>query len=177
MELERYVDDLRDQLLVAAEAGGDDARALAGRLVAPLESSVRLILLEVLSDAANEITLELAPGSVEVRVRGRDPELVITPPPTTPTAAPTTVMVTSDDVIGDVSTPPVEPDESGMARVTLRLPESLKQRIEEAASRHSLSVNSWLVRAVTAAVEPSSGPDVGRSRPAAVNSRFTGWVR
>ena len=67
--------------------------------------------------------------------------------------------MTSDDVIGDVSTPPLEPDESGMARVTLRLPESLKQRIEDAAARHSLSVNSWLVRAVTAAVDPTSGPD------------------
>ena len=81
MELDRYVEELRNQLMVAAEAGGDDARELAGRLIAPLESSVRLMLLEALSDAANEITLELAPGSVEVRVRGREPELVVTPAP------------------------------------------------------------------------------------------------
>ena len=67
MELDRYIEELRNQLMVAAEAGGDDARVLAGRLIAPLESSVRLMLLEALSDAANEITVELAPGSVEVR--------------------------------------------------------------------------------------------------------------
>src|SRR6187549_3179637 len=95
MELDRYVDGLRSQLLVAAEAGGDDARTLAGRLIAPLDSSVRLMLLEALSDAANEITLELAPGSVEIRMRGRDPELVVTPAPTEPS----TIEVVADDVI------------------------------------------------------------------------------
>src|SRR6187397_1589362 len=96
MELDRYVEDLRNQLMVAAEAGGDDARELAGRLVAPLESSVRLMLLEALSDAANEITLEMAPGSVEVRVRGREPELVVTQAP----VAAQTSSVTSVDVNG-----------------------------------------------------------------------------
>ena len=107
MELDRYIDDLRNQLMVAAEAGGDDARELAGRLVAPLESSVRLMLLEALSDAANEITVELAPGSVEVRVRGREPELVVTPAP----VASATSSVTSGDVTGtmlDVNGGPVD---------------------------------------------------------------------
>lgn len=169
MELNRYVDELRDQLLIAAEAGGDDARVLADRLTAPLESSVRLMLLEVLSDAANEITLELAPGSVELRVRGREPELVVTPPP------PVTVMssMTSPDVIRE----PTEPDDGGTARITLRLPESLKQRIEDAAGRQSISVNSWLVRAVTAATEPPGAPSADRPPPPSVSSRFTGWVR
>ena len=92
MELERYVNGLRDQLLVAAEAGGrrrdwPSASWLPGVQRAPDPAGG-------LSDAANEITLELAPGSVEVRVRGRDPELVVTPPPTAPTAPSTTV----DDV-------------------------------------------------------------------------------
>ena len=169
MELDRYVDELRGQLLVAAEAGGDDARALAGRLAAPLESSVRLMLLEALSDAANEITVELAPGSVEVRMRGRDPELVVTPPPASPTPTP----MTSDDVI----VASAEPDESGTARITFRLPESLKLRIEDAAARQSLSVNSWLVRAVTAAIESRGEPDPARTASASGSSRFTGWVR
>src|SRR4051812_46518488 len=81
MDLSPFVDELRDQLLVAAEAGGDDAADLARRLLAALEASTRLILLDALSAAADEITTELAPGSVDVRLRGRDPEFVVTSPP------------------------------------------------------------------------------------------------
>lgn len=170
MELDRYVEELRNQLMVAAEAGGDDARELAGRLTAPLESSVRLMLLEVLSDAANEITLELAPGSVEVRVRGREPELVVTPAP----VAASTSAVTSPDVTDTA----LDIDDSGTARITLRLPESLKQRVEERSARQSISVNSWLVRAIAAAVEtPGDANSADRTSPTSVSSRFTGWVR
>src|SRR5882672_3316941 len=81
MNLTPYVDNLRRELAVAAEAGGEDARALAERLTAPLESTARLVLLEALSAAADEITRDLAPGSVEVRLRGRDPDFVVTAPP------------------------------------------------------------------------------------------------
>ncbi|TMR25926.1 hypothetical protein ETD85_44320, partial [Nonomuraea zeae] len=81
MDLAPYVDRLRRELAVAAGAGGEDARALAERLAAPLESATRLALLEALSAAADEITRDLAPGSVEVRLRGRDPGFVVTPPP------------------------------------------------------------------------------------------------
>src|SRR6187455_2408453 len=87
MDLSPYVDGIRRELSVAAEAGGEDARALAERLTAPLESAVRLALLEALSAAADEITRDLAPGSVEVRLRGRDPDFVVTPPPAEPAAA------------------------------------------------------------------------------------------
>src|SRR5215510_12586108 len=81
MDLTRYVEDLRQQLAVAADAGGDEARALAERLTVPLDAATRLVLLDALSAAADEITRELAPGSVEVRLRGRDPDFVVTPPP------------------------------------------------------------------------------------------------
>src|SRR6266508_3323982 len=81
MDLGQYVDNIRQQLALAAEAGGDDARALAERLVAPLDAAIRLTLQDVLAAAAEEITCELAPGSVELRLRGRDPEFVVTPPP------------------------------------------------------------------------------------------------
>ena len=82
MDLRQYVDNIHQQLAVAAEAGGDEARALAERLVAPLDAAVRLTLQDVLVAATEEITRELAPGSVELRLRGRDPEFVVTPPPT-----------------------------------------------------------------------------------------------
>src|SRR5689334_7437040 len=88
MDLDRYVAALRAQLAAAAETGGDDARALAERLSTSLDAAARLVLLEALSDAAGEITRELAPGSVDVRLRGRDPELVVTRPGT-PDVAPT----------------------------------------------------------------------------------------
>ncbi len=81
MDLRPYVESLHRQLVVTAEGGGEDARVLAERLVAPLEAAVRLTLQDVLAAAAEEITCELAPGSVELRLRGRDPEFVVTPPP------------------------------------------------------------------------------------------------
>lgn len=159
-------------MMATAEAGGEESRALAERLVPALESSVRLVLLEALSDAAGEITVDLAPGSVEVRLRGREPEIVVTPPPAEPPTP------TSD--VTDVSaTPPPasDGDDSGTARITLRLPESLKVRIEDAANRQSLSVNSWLVRAVSAAVDPRGGPTPDAGPTPSVGSRFTGWAR
>ena len=81
MELEGYVNNLREQLAVAASAGGEEALSLAQRLTAALESAVRLTLLDALSAAAAEITGELAPGSVELRLRGGEPEFVVTVPP------------------------------------------------------------------------------------------------
>ena len=80
MDLDRYVADLRTQLAAAADAGDPASRALAERLSVALEAAARLVLLEVLSDAAVEITREIAPGSVDVRLRGRDPVLVVTRP-------------------------------------------------------------------------------------------------
>src|SRR3954449_6658306 len=77
MELQPYVDAVRHELSVAAAAGGADAEALAERLTAPLESAIRLALLEALSEAAEQITRDLAPGSVEVRLRGRDPDFTV----------------------------------------------------------------------------------------------------
>jgi hypothetical protein len=84
MDLGTYVSNIRQELAVAADAGGDDARALAERLAAPLESALRLALLDALSDAADEITRDLAPGSVHLRLRGREPGFVVTPPPAEP---------------------------------------------------------------------------------------------
>ena len=79
MDLSPYVENLRRELAVAADAGGEDARALADRLTAPLESAVRLMLLDALSAAADDITRELAPGSVELRLRAGEPDFVVTP--------------------------------------------------------------------------------------------------
>ncbi|MFD3328351.1 toxin-antitoxin system HicB family antitoxin [Streptomyces sp. NPDC058701] len=171
MDLTPYVDTLRRELAVAAEAGGEDARALADRLTAPLESAARLTMLNVLSDAMNEITRELAPGSVDVRLRGLDPDFVVTLPPSgggpAESAAPAEPLKPQA---------PVDADEGGTARVNLRLPSHLKARAEEAASREGLSVNAWLVRAVSAAVDGGAAPRTPE-RTRTVGQSFTGWVR
>ncbi len=169
MDLTHYVSELRHQLGVAADAGGEEARQLAERLTAPLEAASRLVLLEALSDAAGEITRELAPGSVEVRLRGREPEFVVTK----------AVNAIFEDVAEVVATPSPAPvadlDEGSTSRTTLRLPDHLKVRVEEAAARDGISVNAWLVRAVTGALEPNSP----RAAPREIRGgeRFTGWVR
>jgi hypothetical protein len=184
MNLAPFIDRLRRELALAAEAGGEDARALAERLTAPLESATRLALLEALSSAADEITRDLAPGSVEVRLRGREPNFVVTPPPASQpfedAGGAFETPPTGGSAIGarpPAPPPPPEAEEGGMSRISLRLPDHLKQRVEEAASREGLSVNAWLVRAVSAALEPADrgrrsqrdGPQTGR--------RYTGWVR
>ncbi|GAA5039579.1 hypothetical protein HNP84_005326 [Thermocatellispora tengchongensis] len=175
MDLAPYVDHLRRELAIAAGAGSEEARALAERLAATLESATRLALLEALSAAADAITHDLAPGSVEVRLRGRDPEFVVTPPPKAP----------AYDEEGEVrqaerppAPPPSDSDEGGTSRITLRVPEYLKPRIEEAAAREGLSVNAWLVRAVSAALDPGDADRRSGRRPAQrTGSHYSGWVR
>ena len=151
MDLAHYVNDLQHQLEVAAEAGGEQARALAERLIAPLESATRLVLLEALSVAASEITRDLAPGSVDVRLRGRDPEFVVTQPPVNP-AFEGVADTTSATALSSSQTVPSDVEEGGTSRTTLRLPDHVKVRIEEAAAREGLSVNAWLVRTVGVAL-------------------------
>ena len=170
MDLEPYVENINRQLAVAAEAGGDDARALAERLVAPLDAAIRLTLQDVLAAAAEQITCELAPGSVELRLRGRDPEFVVTAPP---------VDLPPDDP-AETAGPTLVPDgdEGTVARINLRLPEQLKTRVEQAAASEGLSVNTWLVRAAAAALErsdPTRRRDRGPERQG--TQRYTGWVR
>jgi hypothetical protein len=179
MDLQPYAENIHRQLAVAAEAGGDDARALAERLAAPLDAAIRLTLQDVLAAAAEEITCELAPGSVELRLRGRDPEFVVTPPPAGPSAD-----GPADDAAEQATAawpaagvPPPGGDEGEMSRINLRMPDQLKSRIEEAAGRAGLSVNAWLVRAATAALE-RTGPGSRPERRAALGGqRYTGWAR
>ncbi len=171
MDLTPYVETLRRELAVAAEAGGEDARSLAERLIAPLESSVRLTLLNALSTAADEITRDLAPGSVELRLRGHEPSFVVTPPP-----ADNPFEGSDTSALG---VPPVtaEAEEGAMARINLRLAEHLKARVEAAAGQTGLSVNAWLVRAAAAALETDDPSRLSDRRAARSGERYTGWVR
>src|SRR5437763_14297918 len=81
MNLTSHVSNLGREFAALAEVGGDEARALVERLTGSLESAIRLTPLDALSAAADEITRDLAPGSVELRLRGRDPNFVVAAPP------------------------------------------------------------------------------------------------
>jgi hypothetical protein len=184
MRLEPYVEAIRRQLEVAAEAGGEDARALAERLLAPLEAAIRLALQDALADAAEDITLELAPGSVELRLRGRDPEFVVTLPP----AQASGEGDDGDEDGGDAAAADWRPrraepgdgaprDDDTVARINLRLPERLKARVEQAAADDGMSVNSWLARATASAVERSAPVRRTERRTPHGAQRYRGWAR
>jgi hypothetical protein len=150
MQLQRFVDALKADLTAVAELGDENTAEAASRLVLTLQTSVGLRLLDALSEAALELTDKLPSGHVEVRLAGQNPEFVfVGDEPEAPTVAPA--------------------DEGHTARISLRLPEALKAGIELAASSDGVSVNTWIVRALTRAT--SSGASVQSS------NRLTGWAR
>lgn len=162
MELGTYVSDLQRQLVDAAESGSDETRAAAERLAAGLDAAARLVLLDVLSAAAGEITRDLAPGSVDLRLRGREVEFVVTPP-------------SADGDGEELPAASVDLDDASTSRTTLRLPDALKARVDDAAAADGLSVNTWLVRAVAAALQPKQRRSAQRALRTGDN--FAGWAR
>jgi hypothetical protein len=178
MDLTRYVDDLQQRLAQAAELGGEAAQQLAQRLAAPLDSAVRLVLIDALSVAAGEISTELAPGSVDVRLRGGEPEFVVDLPtpdagrPGTTSTAPSSPAPTGPAPL------PADVEDATTTRTTLRLPDHLKAQVEVAAARDGVSVNTWLVRAVGAALQPTTAPaGTTHITRATGGTHVTGWVR
>ncbi|WP_426245638.1 toxin-antitoxin system HicB family antitoxin [Nocardioides sp. LHG3406-4] len=179
MDITPYVDSLRRDLMAAAESGGDELRNAAERLAFALDPATRLALMEAISQAAAEITTELPSGSVDVRLNGRELDFVVQTAPPSPGPVPP-------------PPPPPLPDESeegGLARVTLRIPESVKARAEEKAVQAGHSLNTWLVGLVRAAtndqairvdVDLSSIPFFGGNDPFSSHGknsrRMTGWV-
>src|SRR5664279_3006373 len=181
MDITPYVEGLRHDLAAAAEAGGAEAKASAERLALALDPAIRLALMDALSQAAAEITAELPAGSVDVRLRGREPQFVVDVP-SLATQAPTPAM------------PGTEPDgeeeeaDGAVARITLRIPETVKYKAEELAAKSGHSLNSWIVNAVRSAtrdrainvdIDRSSIPfldDMHRGPRRGGNRRMTGWV-
>ena len=182
MDITPYVDSLRRDLVAASEAGGDEVRAAAERLALALDPAARLALMEAISQAADEITAEMSSGSVDVRLNGRELDFVVASPMPSPTppAPPTPPTPPGAD----------EAEEDGtVARITLRIPESVKSRAEELAARSGHSLNTWLVNVVRAATAgdqavnididlsslPFLGEPFGKGGPRG-NRRMTGWV-
>ena len=143
MDLSPYLESLRRDLANAAAPGGPEVIRAADLLAMSIDTSARLTLLEVLSDAAAEVTSRLGTATVEVRLHGRDADLVVTEDPGPPPAYPAT---------------PAGAESGDVARITLRLPEHLKEQVEGAAATDGASVNTWLVRAVTTALSTAAPP-------------------
>jgi HicB-like protein involved in pilus formation len=143
MQIDGYIQALREDLGRVASLG-DEATARAAELLSvAIESSLARRLQDALAEAALELNTQLESAHVEVRIAGRDPELVL---------------------VREDGTVPEPVDEAFSARITLRLPDSLKQRVESAANREGASVNTWLVQALQRAVEPRRSPTSSRNR-------------
>jgi hypothetical protein len=140
MNLDLLIESLQHELASVAELGDERVAAIATRLSETLAPSIRLRVLDLLAQASLELSERLPSGHVEVRLAGQDPELVFVDEERQSSAA----------------------GEDMSARITLRLPDSLKQSIEAAAAREGVSVNAWLVRALARAAEARRKPSVGR---------------
>src|SRR4249919_1430728 len=139
MDITQFVEALRRDLSQAAEAGGEEIRAAAERLALALDPAIRLTLMDALSQAASEITNELSGTSVEVRLKGREPIFVVLGSEHADEHGPAQEPEPGDEYGFD--------EDETVARITLRLPESLKARAEELAARRGQSLNTWLVNA------------------------------
>ncbi len=140
MNISIVIDSLKEDLSGVADLGDERSAGVARRLSDLLGSTLRLRILDILSQAALELSGKLPSGHVEVRLAGQDPEFV---------------YVEDDSADSGVS-------EELSARITLRLPEGLKQSVEQAAARDGVSVNTWLVRAIARSAESRTGAGPGR---------------
>jgi hypothetical protein len=147
MHVDNYVQALREDLARVAAVGDESTARAADLLAVALESALGRRLQEALAEAALDLSAQLDQGRVEVRVAGGDPELVyVSDSPPAPSAQPEAA------------------DEASSARITLRLSEGLKSRLEAAAVASGLSVNSWLVQSLHRALEPPRSSGGGRRR-------------
>lgn len=178
MDLTPFLESLRRDLVAAAEAAGPETRQAAERLAFALDPSVRLALMEAISQAAAEITAEMPSGGVDVRLAGRDLDFVVQAGAPQPAASP-------------AAPAPEDADEDGaVARITLRMPESVKARAEELAAAAGHSLNTWLVNVVRNATRdgavrvdvdlssipfPGTDPFGGRP-PGRAGRRLSGWI-
>lgn len=158
MHLERHLEAVKAGVQNAAALADEHSQDIARRLGDALESSVRLAMIESLSEAATEISADLAPGSVEFRLAGGEPQFIVTAPPTEapiPAAEPTTT-----DQEPEPAWTPSDGDEE-QVRVTLRLPASVKAQVDERADADGVSTNTWLLQLVLKEL----GRRRGRGRP------------
>lgn len=164
MDLTPYVETLRTHLITAAAMGTEQIRETARLLADGLEPGARLALTDALSAFAAEVTAAWGAGSVEIRMRGGEPEVVVTPEP-----APRAGWEGSF-VSVDAETDP------GTSRVSLRIPESVKNAAEARANESALSLNAWITRTVSGALNRAAD-SIEHSQASAPGRRLSGYQR
>jgi hypothetical protein len=152
MDLSPYLESVRAGVANASALADEPTQQVAERLGTAIESSTRLALIRALSDAAGTISAELAPSSVELRMVGQNPEFVVS----VQTAEAEPTLLLPDPESGEEAENESSDDEP-VARITLRLPQSVKTRVDEMASSEGMSTNAWLIRAVLDALSDRSG--------------------
>ena len=143
MDVAAYVEALQQDLANVAGIGDEAVAEAARRIATALESSLRLRLMDALGEAAAELTNQLPDGHVEVRVSAGEPELVYVPDP---------------------GAPPPSGLEDLTARITLRLPETLKTIVDAAAQESGVSANTWLLQQITRSADPKRRNQPGGRR-------------
>jgi predicted HicB family RNase H-like nuclease len=143
MQIDGLIQALREDLVRVAALGDETTSRAADLLSVAIEASLGRRIQDVLAQAALELNDQLESAHVEVRIAGHDLQLV---------------------VVREDGSGPEPVDEAYSARITLRLPESLKQRVESSAARDGASVNTWLVQALQRAVESHRPMSTGRNR-------------
>lgn len=161
MQLSPIVEGLAEDLRRAGAVGGEETSRIADLLVGSIENSLGLRLLEALHEAARELSESYPGAEVDVRLQGRDPVLTLSIAGPAPSGA-----SEGEPMAGYID------DE--LARITLRIPEGLKNQVERAAARAGASINSWIVSSVARTLEgPIGFPPAGRRTP----RRMTGYVQ
>jgi hypothetical protein len=152
MDLSPYLESVRVGVANASALADAPTQQIAERLGTAIESSTRLALIQALSDATSTISAELAPSSVELRMVGQDPEFVVSVP--SAETEPTLLLPESESGDRDASE---APDDEPVSRLTLRLPQSVKARVDEMASLEGISTNAWLIRTIMDALADRAG--------------------
>jgi hypothetical protein len=154
MDLSPYIESVRAGVVSASSLADEPTQHVAARLGTAIESSTRLALIRALSDAAGTISAELAPSSVEVRMVGSEPEFVVSIQ--TADAEPTLLMPESEQA-GEDAAATSDVEDEPVARISLRLPQSVKTRVDEIASAEGISTNAWMPSPSAAAPRRASG--------------------
>lgn len=154
MDLTPYLGQLRTDLEAATALADDQTRTVAARLPGAIEPALQLAFVQLLSDACAELTAQLGDTVVECRMNGREPQLVVQRLDAEPSPA---------------ALPELDGDET-TARITLRLPEAVKNGADQAAQAAGQSLNTWITQACRAAL---TTPPTTKPRHA---TRVTGWA-
>ncbi len=140
MHVQPVLNSLRASLVSSGSLGGPDPTidAAISQVLDALGPALRVAAIELAEQAAGEVRAQLPEHMVDVVLADGDPTLRI-----------------SEGATTAAEKPPLEDLD---ARITLRLPPSLKALIERAADSTGESINAWVVEALGKRARTSRKP-------------------